>query len=587
MLDVSSIKWDVLRLKRIYYNKEKTKTIDIRSLMSYINAGTVTRDKKDILTDILEFCGLIVSEVSASGSDNIVFSTGSYGGNTFLKFTLNNITIKCRVNPHNGKVYFKPAESASSSVKTIEISNSSVTLTSDNAGYSLGYVVVCMDEYSAYHNMREGINPLDWAQNRVLRDIDNLPNDTTSLTNNSSVLAWTSLGKYYINNQQVQYFSVPTVAKEVQWGNQLDNKGGWFIFDEKQNFGLAKQSEPKNFALVDFTEIPDQIIFENFSNNTSPKITWVDDKTIKINDSSFYIGEKGKVMVVRRGSAVIRQVSHELEKCSFGSSWGLLKKNRTMFSYITTKWNWQSGETAPSRPDSKKVNVSLSAFPLQQGQLVKNQTSLSDITYSTISNHRFLTTISDTQEIDGNLSLPVRSSSLRPDGYVPQDPTFYVFVGGTATATSTGGMHGGGSSKTYASAYLKLKIQVTNLPVLIGQDTWLLASIGKLFSYEHGMNQEISHSGDYEHYLSYIWDLSLNAGLLGEDIDIYGEKADTIQYRTWLGTAYMYFPSISGTQHVFQETKGTSDYTSSVYCGLGFSNRSDDYAYCIYITYSE
>ena len=171
------------------------------------------------------------------------------------------------------------------------------------------------------------------------------------------------------------------------------------------------------------------------------------------------------------------------------------------------------------------------------------------------------------------------------DGYVPQDPAFYLFVGQTATIKSSGGMAGGGSSKSYASAYLRLKIQVPDLPIIKNQDTWLSASIGELHSDGHYVNDKISYADDYDHYLCHLWDLNLNPGLLNKDIDIYGKKTDTIQQRTWLNTSYNYFPKNSSTQPVFQETK--NDYTSSVYCGLGFLNNSDDYAYCIYITYTE
>ena len=292
-------------------------------------------------------------------------------------------------------------------------------------------------------------------------------------------------------------------------------------------------------------------------------------------------------MVIKRGPAQTRTVSHELKDCSFWSSWGTLKKNRTIYSKITTEWNSNSSSIAPSRPASKRVDVSLSSFSLQQGQLTQGQTSLSAITYSTISSHKLLTTTSQTQEINKDLSLPRRTSSLRVDGYVPQDPAFYMFVGETATITSTGGNYGGGSSKSFASAYLRLRIQVTDLPIIKNQEIWLAGSIGELYSDGHCVNDQITYEGDYEHYLYNLWDLTLNPGLLNKDIDIYGKKADTIQYRTWLNTAYMYFPKNSSTKYVFQETKGNNDYTSSVYCGLGFLNNSDDYAYCIYITYTE
>ena len=112
----------------------------------------------------------------------------------------------------------------------------------------------------------------------------------------------------------------------------------------------------------------------------------------------------------------------------------------------------------------------MSSFSLQQGQLTQGQTSLSAITYSTISSHKLLTTTSQTQEINKDLSLPRRTSSLRVDGYVPQDPAFYMFVGETATITSTGGNYGGGSSKSFASAYLRLRIQVTDLPIIKNQE---------------------------------------------------------------------------------------------------------------------
>lgn len=590
MINVSSIAWSILKEKEIYYDTLKTKLVKIKSLVSYMQAGRVNRDKKDILVDILTLCGLTVTKITTPNATSILFQTESSGKYGFLQVVLNSgVKIECTTTPGVGMIYFKPFESSpSSETRAISINNNSAIITGGNGViYSFGYVAVCMDKYSTYRNMQSGIDPLKWAQNCVLQEISDPTNNTISLTNDSSFLAWTSLGKYYITNKQLQYFSVPTVAGEVQWGNELDSKGGWFVFDEKQDFGLAEQSEPKNFALVNSTDIPDQIIFENFSNNNSPTITWVDNKTIKINDSSFYIGEKGKVMVIKRGPAQTHSVSRGLKYCYFSSSWGTFKKNRTMFSHIVTEWNSNNTSSPPSRPDNKKVHVSLSSFPLEQGQLAQNQTSLSDIEYSTISSHKLLTTTSQTQEINNDLSLPLETSALGQSGYVPSDPTFYVFVGQTATAMGHGGMAGTGTSKSYASAYLRLEIEVTNLPVLKNQTTWLIASIGELYSDEHYVNDQVSYSGDYEHYLYYLWDLKLNSGLLNKDIDIYGAKADTIKYRTWLNTAYMYFPKDSSTQYVFRETKGLDDYTSSVYCGLGFLNNSDDYAYCIYITYTE
>ena len=270
MINVSSIAWSILKEKEIYYDTLKTKLVKIKSLVSYIQADRVNRDKKDMLTDILTLCGLTVKKITAPNATSIIFQTEASGKYNFLEVVLNSsVKIECTTTPGVGMIYFKPFESSpSSETRAISINNNSAIITGGNGViYSFGYVSICMDKYSAYRNMKSGIDPLKWAQNCVLQEISDPTNNTTSLTNNSAFLAWTSLGKYYITNKQLQYFSVPTVAGEVQWGNELDSQGGWFVFDEKQDFGLAEQSEPKNFALVNSTDIPDQIIFENFSNN--------------------------------------------------------------------------------------------------------------------------------------------------------------------------------------------------------------------------------------------------------------------------------------------------------------------------------
>lgn len=153
----------MLKEKEVYYDTLKTKLVKIKSLVSYMQAGRVDRDKKDILIDILAFCGLTVTKTSIPNATSIMFQTETSGKYNFLEVVLNSyVKIECTTAPGVGMVYFKPFESSpSSETRSISISNNSAIITGGNGViYSFGYVSICMDKYSAYRNMQSGIDPL-------------------------------------------------------------------------------------------------------------------------------------------------------------------------------------------------------------------------------------------------------------------------------------------------------------------------------------------------------------------------------------------------------------------------------------------
>lgn len=150
MLDVSSVTWEQLGKKKIVYNTAGNQTT-INLLVTYMNASRVNRSNKDLIVDILALCDLEVIEIVAPNDTSIMFRTEPSGKYGFLQFILNsNTTIKCRVNPYGGMVYFKPFQSASSDVQGCGVFNNEVVLTGGGAVYSLGYISICMNRISSY-----------------------------------------------------------------------------------------------------------------------------------------------------------------------------------------------------------------------------------------------------------------------------------------------------------------------------------------------------------------------------------------------------------------------------------------------------
>lgn len=150
MLNVSSITWDVLKEKEIYYDIEKTKLVKIALLMTYINNDEVTRDKKDILTDILALCNLKVTNITAPNATSIMFQADLSGR---LQFILNNYThIECvtECGPGFGTVYFKPVESSNTNTMSSVIDNYKIILNGGGKTYSFGYVSICMNKINSY-----------------------------------------------------------------------------------------------------------------------------------------------------------------------------------------------------------------------------------------------------------------------------------------------------------------------------------------------------------------------------------------------------------------------------------------------------
>jgi hypothetical protein len=59
-------------------------------------------------------------------------------------------------------------------------------------------------------------------------------------------------------------------------------------------------------AITQSFVVPDQIIFDGFNerdDHGNISIQWLDDTTIQFNGSSYYVGEGGKVIILRRSAA--------------------------------------------------------------------------------------------------------------------------------------------------------------------------------------------------------------------------------------------------------------------------------------------
>ena len=115
-----------------------------------MNENMVTRSKKDILIDILGFCGIRVnSDTVPSVATAITFSRDELGN---LQFHLNNqyTSIQCSCNVAHGTVYFKPKESADDGVESCGIKDYKFTLSGSGSTYSLGYVAICMNKIGSY-----------------------------------------------------------------------------------------------------------------------------------------------------------------------------------------------------------------------------------------------------------------------------------------------------------------------------------------------------------------------------------------------------------------------------------------------------
>lgn len=115
-----------------------------------MNENMVTRSKKDILIDILGFCGIKAnSDTVPSVATAITFSRDELGN---LQFHLNNqhTSIECSCNVAHGTVYFKPKESADDGVESCGIKDYKFTLSGSGSTYSLGYVAICMNKIGSY-----------------------------------------------------------------------------------------------------------------------------------------------------------------------------------------------------------------------------------------------------------------------------------------------------------------------------------------------------------------------------------------------------------------------------------------------------
>ena len=115
-----------------------------------MNENMVTRSKKDILIDILGFCGIKVnSNTVPNVATAIGFSRDELG---ILQFHLNNqhTNIECSCDVAYGTVYFKPKESADDGVESCKIEDYKFTLGGSGSTYSLGYVAIGMSEIGSY-----------------------------------------------------------------------------------------------------------------------------------------------------------------------------------------------------------------------------------------------------------------------------------------------------------------------------------------------------------------------------------------------------------------------------------------------------
>lgn len=298
MINANSIAWATLKEKEIYYDTAKTKLVKIKSLMSYMQNDMVDRDKKDILTDILDLCGLTVTKITAPNATSIMFQTEASGKYGFLQVVLNTLVkIECTTTPTFGMVYFKPFESSSSSdVRAISISNNSATMTGGNGVvYSFGYVSTCMDKYSAYQWNNGQCVLKDQAFNPVL-NVNNMEDKRYG----TSDIYLNNTDNFYIQDNHVY-----TINDALQLDTISKQNDGNFVYTNDTSYGPGSPKFKNLYAwgMSDVQVIP---IYTNESTGGVPTIAW-DGSVLSVDSQNYVLPANSKIVVYKRQGGVMNR----------------------------------------------------------------------------------------------------------------------------------------------------------------------------------------------------------------------------------------------------------------------------------------